>query len=113
MSSSADPRLLWYVLAITVIGVAALLVGIAASRLIRKRLLSETRGVPFTIQDLREMRADGSITQQEYETMRAAIIAQMGSDSPAAPPAAPEGHPPSGAESDDATEDRFADDDAR
>ncbi len=70
-------ELMWYILAIGVIGVGAMLIGILASRLLRKRLRNSRPTEVFTIQDLREMRRREDITQQEYETMRAAIIGRV------------------------------------
>ncbi|MFQ5806829.1 MAG: SHOCT domain-containing protein [Phycisphaerae bacterium] len=75
-------ELLWYIVWIGVIGVSAMLIGIAVSRALRKRLRAERRTESFTIQDLREMRERGTITQQEYEAMRATILGRMVADSP-------------------------------
>jgi hypothetical protein len=68
-------ELLWSILLITVIGVGALLIVVAA-RTYRKRMRSEAPDEPFTLQELRELRAAGDITQAEYEAMRAAIVAR-------------------------------------
>lgn len=77
-----DGELLWYTVWIGVIGVGAMLIGVLASRAIRKRLRGGSTTETFTVQDLREMRNGGEITQQEYEAMRAAIIGRLASDSP-------------------------------
>jgi hypothetical protein len=70
-------ELLWYILGIGVIGVGALLVGILAGRLVKKRLRRDDPAEAFTIQDLREMRAREQITAQEYQAMRAALIGRL------------------------------------
>lgn len=93
MSRTAE--LLWYILGVGVLGVGALLIGMVAGRVVRKRLRSDEPTEAFTIQDLREMRTRGVITQQEYESMRAAIIGNLtggpGSESPSPPPHDPGG----------------------
>lgn len=77
-------ELLWYILCVGVIGVSALLIGVYVSRALRRRLLKQHGVDAFTIEDLRQMRAAGKITQQEYEAMRATVIGQMGADLPGA-----------------------------
>ena len=70
-----DPNeLLWTIVWIMVIGVAALIIGYIISRQIRKRLANSGRETAFTLQDLRDLRAAGSITEVEYEAMRAALL---------------------------------------
>lgn len=87
MAQSSEP--LWYVVWITIIGVGAMLIGLIASRVLKRRLRREEPAQAFTLQDLRELRDRGAITTQEYETMRATIIAQMTAD--AAAPSASDG----------------------
>lgn len=90
-------ELLWYIAWITVIGVSAMLLALAVSRMFRKRLRRETRTEAFTLQDLRGMRDAGDITQQEYEAMRATIIGEMTTDLPS--PSAGKTVPPPGPDS--------------
>ena len=70
-------QILWYILIIGVIGVGVILLGVIAARLLKKRLNTTPPAEPFTIQDLREMRRRGEITEQECDAMRAATIARM------------------------------------
>jgi hypothetical protein len=84
MSQASD--LLWYIAWLTVLGVAAIVVAFLIARAVKRRLGREPHVEPFTIQDLRRMRDTGSITSQEYEAMRAALVAQMGADSSAPGP---------------------------
>ncbi len=74
---SQTAQLMWYILVLGVVGVGALLVAILASRLFKKRSARGTDLVPFTIQNLRDMRRRGEITEKEFEAMRAVTIAQM------------------------------------
>ena len=76
-------QLLWYILIIGAVGVAALLLGILAARFVKKRLQSTPSAEAFSIQDLRGMHERGEINTQEYEAMRAAIIAQATAPPPA------------------------------
>ena len=96
-------ELLWTVLWIMAIGVAALLLGYLVARQIRKRLAEGSVGDAFTLQDLRDMRAAGSITHLEYEAMKASILEGLrpGPERPASigPPGGgndPEPAPPGG-----------------
>jgi hypothetical protein len=72
-------ELLWSVVLLTVIGVGALLL-VFVARAYRKHLGRERQTQAFTIQDLRELRDAGDITQQEYEAMRAVVIGQATAD---------------------------------
>jgi hypothetical protein len=81
MSQASD--LLSYIAWLTVLGVAAMVVALLIARAVKRRLSSEPHVEAFTIQDLRRMRDTGSITSQEYEAMRATLVAQMGADSSA------------------------------
>jgi hypothetical protein len=74
-------ELLWYIVGVTVVGLGAMLIGILAARAFKKGLRAEVRSEAFTIQQIREMRERGEITQKEYETMRAAVIGQTTADS--------------------------------
>lgn len=53
-------------------------------RHIRKRFSADADDSAFTLQNLREMRARGEITEREYESMRAGLLGTM-----AAPPRTP------------------------
>ena len=68
---------MWYILLIGLVGVGALIIGVVVARYFRKRLREDISVEAFTLQDLRELRAGGVITQREFETMRAAIIAKV------------------------------------
>ncbi len=48
---------------------------------VRRWSRRDTPAEPFTVQDLRDMRARGEITEREYMAMRAALIGRMGIDS--------------------------------
>ena len=88
-------ELLWSTVLIAAIGVGALLIVLVA-RAFRRRMRSNQNTETFTIQDLRNLRDAGDITQQEYEAMRAAVIGQITGDSPTdddqgpVPPRAPD-----------------------
>ena len=101
MSRTAE--LLWYILGVGVLGVGALLIGMVVGRLVRKRLRSDEPTEAFTIQDLREMRTRGVITQQEYESMRAAIIGDLTSGSGSEPHSPPPQDPGSERQRPDST----------
>jgi hypothetical protein len=81
-------QLWWYILLIGVIGVGAMLLGTLVACLVRRRLQSPPSSQAFTVQDLREMRLRGEITDQEYEAMRVATIARVSRS------ASPEGQEP-------------------
>ena len=81
---SDTTQLLWYTLIIGGTGVGALLLGILAARFAKKRWQTSTPREAFTIQDLREMYQRGEITTQEYEAMRATIIARVTASAPPA-----------------------------
>lgn len=66
-----------YILLVGVVGIGAMVVGILAARLVRKRLRSPSSTQAFAIQDLRDMRRRGEITDDEYRIMRDATIAQV------------------------------------
>lgn len=68
-------ELLWSVVLLTVLGVGALLL-VFVARAYRKHVGRTPQTQTFTIQDLRELRDAGDITQQEYEAMRAVVIGQ-------------------------------------
>ena len=65
-------------------GVAAVLglVGFYVIRSLRRWISREQPIQTFTIQDLREMRDRGDITDQEFVTMRARLLAQVRARSP-------------------------------
>lgn len=57
--------------------IAAAFVGVGLIMLARRYFLGKDasdEGLPFTLQDLREMQSRGEITSVEFESMRAAII---------------------------------------
>ncbi len=69
--------------------------GIYLLMVVRKWAQREQRPATFTIQDLRDMRARGDISEQEFAAMRAALLAQLDVPRPTTPPPAPadENHP--------------------
>lgn len=64
-------------------------------RWVKKRLSDSGGSQPFTLQDLREMKARGEINEREYETMRAAIVGEFSKPS-RTPLPKPKMPPPSG-----------------
>ncbi len=61
--------------------------GIYLLKAVRKWAQREERAATFTIQDLRDMRARGQISEQEFAAMRAALLAQLDVSRPASSPA--------------------------
>lgn len=59
------------------IAAVAALAGYFVAMAIRRWSQSETPAENFTFQDLRDMKARGQITAQEFEAMRAALLAGM------------------------------------
>lgn len=59
------------------IAALAALGGIYLLLAVRKWTQREQRTITFTIQDLRDMRARGEITEQEFAAMRATLLAQL------------------------------------
>ncbi len=82
-------ELLWYALWITLVAVGALIAAVVVSRIIRKRLELPDRSPSFTLQDLRELRDAGQISEQEYHAMRAAIIGEVSTPHTSETPADP------------------------
>ncbi|MGD8450460.1 MAG: hypothetical protein PVJ57_01460 [Phycisphaerae bacterium] len=66
---------LWLAVA-AVLGLGGLLATRAAKRYARQ----EQRSEAFTLQDLREMRAEEKITEDEFRTLRAALLGQVESE---------------------------------
>ena len=63
----------------TVLLVAALVVGMGI-RALRRRVFPEKEPPPdqlWTLEDLREMRGRGELSEEEFETLRARVIARM------------------------------------
>jgi uncharacterized membrane protein len=90
MHQSADVFAIfgWLVFAAVVI-VGGFVVAVAVRRWVQR----EERAVgSFTFQDLRDMRARGEITEQEFAAMRTALLARMDLDQAAEAPEA--GEPP-------------------
>ncbi|MFW5653234.1 MAG: SHOCT domain-containing protein [Planctomycetota bacterium] len=71
---------------------ALLLIGVAVSVIVRRRMLSDDTGdsVGFTLQELREMKASGKISDEEYEAARAAMIGRVKAEPRPADEAVPE-----------------------
>lgn len=67
----------------------AMFAGLFVARALRSRFGGTEASAPFTLQDLREMRSAGQITQEEYDTMRAGLLGQMGRPSAPRPPEDP------------------------
>jgi hypothetical protein len=64
---------LWVMLA-AVLGIGGIYAALAVKRWMQREEPVET----LTLQDLREMRARGQITEEEYETLRAGILGSAG-----------------------------------
>ncbi len=62
----------WFVLA-----TAAALAGFYLVIAVRRWAQKDERVTTFTLQDLREMRARGQITESEFAAMRATLLAQL------------------------------------
>ena len=80
---------------------ALLLVGSAGVWYYRRRLTAGESGssAPWTLHDLRQLRAAGQLTEQEYERLRSEIIAQFTgrrADSGAESPPRADGDEPDG-----------------
>jgi uncharacterized membrane protein len=85
LSADVFTILLWLVLVI--VG------GFAVAVAVRRWAQREERAVgSFTFQDLRDMRARGEITEQEFAAMRTALLARIDLDQAAEGPEA--GEPP-------------------
>ena len=67
---------LWIMLA-AILGIGGVSVAVAVRRWSRR----EEPSTAFTLQDLREMRAQGEISEAEYATLRAALLGQVAADS--------------------------------
>jgi len=81
-----------------VIGIPAIILCWLGARALKRRLLRhQSSEQPFTIQGLRDLRARGQITEQEFEAMRAAVLQQFDADASA--------QSPGGSEPDDAEDD--------
>ena len=57
--------------------IAAILAGLIVVFAVRRWAAREVKTEGFTIQDLREMRARGEISEQEFQSMRTTILAAM------------------------------------
>ncbi len=80
------------------LGVPAIILCWLGARALKRRLLRhQSSEQPFTIQDLRDMRSRGQITEQEFEAMRAAVLQKFNSDVSA--------QSPGGSQPDDAEDD--------
>jgi uncharacterized membrane protein len=77
----------WFVAATLAAFVGLYLVRRAARRWAQR----DDRAASFTMQDLRDMRARGEITEQEFAAMRATLVGQLDASRPKAAP-----HPRSG-----------------
>lgn len=74
--------------------------GLRIAVVIRRRLHAAESPPPFTLQDLRDMRARQEITEQEFNALRAGLLAQLrradvapGTTAPQQPPPRPAGAP--------------------
>lgn len=59
---------------VAVLAAVALAVVFFISRWMRSRMFASKASDPFTLQDLRELRAAGQITETEYESMRSSLL---------------------------------------
>jgi hypothetical protein len=84
-------------LAIAIIAVPA---AIYAARACWRHLREQHATPAFTLQDLRDMRARGQISEQEFDAMRAAVLEQFA--------AAKSAEPSRGAQADDSDDSRGA-----
>lgn len=57
--------------------IAAIFAGLIVVFAVRRWASHEVKTDTFTIQDLREMRARGEISEQEFQSMRAALLAEL------------------------------------
>jgi hypothetical protein len=62
--------------------VGAILVGAIVVGLVRRWVQREEKTETFTLQDLREMQADGRISAAEYKAMRATLLEGLDIGSP-------------------------------
>ncbi len=81
------------------VAAAAALAGFYAALAIRRWAQRDEPAATFTIQDLREMRARGEITEHEFHAMRAALLARMEADQTDPAPQPPDTAPPGGSAS--------------
>jgi uncharacterized protein YneF (UPF0154 family) len=69
------------------LGVAIVMIlGTFAARRWRQRLLDSQQTPPFTLQDLRDMKASGQITEEEFRAMRAALLGAWSAPGAPQPP---------------------------
>ncbi len=85
------PVFLWFA-----VGAGFMLAGLYAVVAIRRWIHREDKISTFTFQDLRDMRARGEITEQEFAAVRNALLARLDDDlrPPEPPPPATEEPPP-------------------
>ena len=79
--------------------ILALIVALVVFVWIRRQYIesdSDLAGEGFTLQQIREMRAQGKLTDEEYESARALILGQAGAGPtpPPTPDPDPESNPP-------------------
>ncbi len=76
-----------------VVAAALALVGFYVAVAVRRWSQRDQAVANFTFQDLRDMKARGEITEQEFKAMRSVVLAQVKAAADAAPP---EAAPPDG-----------------
>jgi uncharacterized membrane protein len=105
-STVPDLTHLYWNAGLLLLAAIAIFLGLIVARGLRNRYSDSGATTAFTLQDLRELRASGQISDREYETMRAAIVGSVRraadppaptptSDSPSAPGDPPESQDPS------------------
>jgi len=68
---------LTWVAGLALVGVAAMVLAVLVGRMLRRRMQSDEPREPFTLEDLRRLRASGQITEQEFHAMRAIVVARV------------------------------------
>jgi|GEM_PF-4449486 len=68
---------MWYIVGIGAAGAAVLCLVVLVARVFKKRLRNDRTPAPFTIQDLRDLRDRGDISQEEFNAMRNAVIGDL------------------------------------
>ncbi|MBN2448032.1 MAG: SHOCT domain-containing protein [Phycisphaerae bacterium] len=75
MASATADLVLWTIILALFVVVAV--VGLALARRIQQWARADQVAEPFTLQDLREMRERGEISEIEFEAMRAGLIGRI------------------------------------
>jgi hypothetical protein len=82
----------FWIFALAAASIAAWFGALLVARVVKQRLSTEDSPQPFTLQGLRELRAQSAITEAEFQSMRAAILGHYASPTPDEPTRDPETH---------------------